>query len=343
MMTAQEALGAIEREALDRLCKVSTTAGLEAWLTEFLGRERGRVTQALKIIPTLPAEDRKPYGGAVNRLKVALEAAHAERERLLRAAETAARVESEALDVSMPSIGRPMGHAHVLSQVRDELVALFGSMGYGLAEGPEVEDAWHNFSALNTPDDHPARDPKDTFYLPDGRLLRTQTSSVQIRHMAAGRPPIRIIAPGRVYRRDAVTPRHYPMFHQLEGLHVDEGITFAHLKGVLQAFAEGVFGPGITQRLRPSFFPFTEPSAEMDVRCVLCEGTGCRVCSHTGWLEILGCGMVDPAVLGAVGIDSERYSGFAFGLGVERIAMLRHRIPDIRLLWENDARFLAQF
>ena len=343
MTTAQDTLGAIEQDALAALEVVPTLPGLEAWQTEFLGRERGRITQALKLIPTLAPEERKAYGASVNKVKVALEAALEGRRSVLRAAETTARVEAEALDVTMPAIGRPMGHAHVLGQVRDELVALFARMGYALAEGPEVEDVWHNFSALNTPDDHPARDPQDTFYLPDGRLLRTQTSSVQIRHMAAGRPPFRIIAPGRVYRRDAVTPRHYPMFHQLEGLHVDEGVTFAHLKGVLQAFATGVFGGGTTIRLRPSFFPFTEPSAEMDVRCVFCNGEGCRVCSHTGWLEILGCGMVDPAVLEAVGVDSERYSGFAFGLGIERIAMLRHRIPDIRLLWENDARFLSQF
>ncbi|MEB3300080.1 MAG: phenylalanine--tRNA ligase subunit alpha [Candidatus Sericytochromatia bacterium] len=343
MTTAQEALGSLEHEALLALDGVEVSVGLEAWQTEFLGRERGRVTQALKAIPSLLPEERKPYGAAVNRIKVKLEEALELRRFQLRARETAARIASEALDVSMPPVGRPAGHAHVLGKVRDDLVALFRGLGYTLAEGPEVEDAWHNFSALNTPEDHPARDPRDTFYLPDGLLLRTQTSSVQIRHMKAHRPPIRIIAPGRVYRRDAVTPRHFPMFHQLEGLHVDEGISFAHLKGVLQAFADGVFGPGTVMRLRPSFFPFTEPSAEMDVRCVFCGGEGCRICSQTGWLEILGCGMVDPAVLESVHIDAERYSGFAFGLGIERIAMLRHRIPDIRLLWENDPRFLSQF
>jgi phenylalanyl-tRNA synthetase alpha chain len=228
-------------------------------------------------------------------------------------------------------------------QVMDELVEIFAQMGFEVAEGPDIEDDWHNFTALNTPADHPARDMQDTFYLPDGKLLRTQTSSVQIRAMEQRQPPLRLIMPGRVYRRDEITKRHYPIFHQLEGLMVEEGTNMGHLKGLLTALAQGLFGPERTTRFRPSYFPFTEPSVEMDVDCPFCVGKGCGTCSYSGWIELGGAGMVHPNVLRSVNYDPEKVTGLAFGMGIDRVALIRYGINDIRLLWENDYRFLKQF
>lgn len=252
------------------------------------------------------------------------------------------RLARERIDVTLPGRGLRQGGLHPISRTLERLEQLFVGMGFDVADGPEVEDDYHNFEALNIPAHHPSRAMHDTFYFDARRLLRTHTSPVQIRHMERHRPPLRIIAPGRVYRCDSDVT-HTPMFHQIEGLMVDERVTFADLKGVLQGFLERFFEQALRLRLRPSYFPFTEPSAEVDISCVMCGGKGCRVCKSTGWLEVLGCGMVHPAVLGHVKIDSERYTGFAFGLGVERLAMLRYGVNDIRLFYENDLRFLQQF
>ncbi len=273
-----------------------------------------------------------------------MDAAIAAREIEIRGVERAAALAAGAVDVTLPAAGSGLGTIHPISRTMAEICDILGGMGFEIAEGPEVEDDYHNFEALNIPSDHPARDMHDTFFVEGGRLLRTHTSPVQIRVMESRRPPVRIIAPGAVYRHDDDVT-HSPMFHQIEGLMVDRGITFAHLKGVLTEFLRRVFGRDLAVRLRPSFFPFTEPSAEVDVACVVCQqqSSTCRVCKGTGWLEILGAGMVDPAVFAAVGYDPEEFSGFAFGLGVERIAMLKYKIDDIRLFYSGDLRFLRQF
>ncbi|MBU6427577.1 MAG: phenylalanine--tRNA ligase subunit alpha [Cyanobacteria bacterium REEB65] len=333
----------LRERALGELGRCNTPAALEDWSIQYLGRERGELGRLLKTIPTLPPAERKPFGESLNALKRELEAAHGERLADVRRLAMHERLAAEQVDVTLPARGIEPGHMHLVYRARDEMVESFKLLGFAVADGPELEDDWHNFTALNTPEDHPSRDAQDTFYLQGGGVLRTQTSSVQIRWMESHKPPIRIVAPGRVYRHDAVTPRHYPLFHQIEGLLVDEGITFAHLKGTLAAFAHRTFGEHLKTRFRPSYFPFTEPSAEMDVSCIFCAGAGCRVCSHSGWIETGGCGMVDPTVLANVGIDPERYTGFAFGMGIDRTAMIQYQIPDIRLLWENDMRFLRQF
>ncbi len=342
-MTTPAVASDIRDRALAELDQAVTGAELEDWNIRYLGRERGELSRLLKSIPTLPPAERKPFGEAVNALKRELDAALGGRVETVRRLELERKLEQERVDVTLPGRGIGPAYEHLLVSIRDELVETFALLGFEVADGPELEDDWHNFTALNTPEDHPSRDAQDTFYLQGGGLLRTQTSSVQIRYMETHKPPIRIIVPGRVYRRDAITPRHYPIFHQLEGLLVDRNITFADLKGTLHAFAKRTFGEGADVRLRPSFFPFTEPSAEMDVRCVFCKGNGCRVCSYSGWIELGGCGMVDPNVFKNVGIDPEEYTGFAFGMGWDRTAMLKYEIPDIRLFWENDLRFLSQF
>jgi phenylalanyl-tRNA synthetase alpha chain len=342
-MSSPVATGDIRERALAELGAAATAAELEDWTVRYLGRDRGELSRLLKSIPTLPPAERKPFGEAVNALKKELEGALEVRLEEVRKADLLRKLETERVDVTLPGRGTPAGFEHLLVAARDEMIETFALLGFEVAEGPELEDDWHNFTALNTPEDHPARDAQDTFYLQGGGLLRTHTSSVQIRYMEQHKPPIRIIAPGRVYRRDAITPRHYPIFHQVEGLYVDRHVTFADLKGTLHAWAKRTFGEGADVRLRPSFFPFTEPSAELDVRCVFCKSNGCRICSYSGWIEMGGCGMVDPNVFKAVGIDPEEYSGFAFGMGIDRTAMLKYEIPDIRLYWENDLRFLAQF
>ncbi len=336
-------LDRLEKLEADGLASIAAADrdALEALRIAYLGKQ-GHVAQILRTLGQLPKEERKALGQGANRVKGRLAQAIAQRERSL-AAEALELELSERLDLSLPgALGSDQGVAHPLRRVQDEITGIFTRLGYQVASGPEVEDDWHNFSALNIPPDHPARDMQDTFYLEDGRLLRTHTSPVQIRSMLENSPPLRLIAPGAVYRCDADVT-HSPMFHQVEGLLVDRDISFAHLKGTLAHFAREMFGPQTQIRLRTSFFPFTEPSAEVDVSCIFCDGDGCRVCSDTGWLEILGCGMVDPNVLQAVDIDPTVYSGFAFGMGVERIAMLRYRVPDIRLFFDSRIDFLEQF
>ena len=341
-MTALASLEDLEVQALAALARIDQLSELEAWYHHHFSRERGELTLLMRRIPQIEASERKAFGQGVNRLKTRLEEAHSERLEALRDAAVNARLESERVDVSLPGVAMPRGRRHPLTATLDRIVDIFHGLGFDLAEGPEIEDDWHNFTALNTPADHPARDMQDTFYLDGGMLLRTHTSSVQIRLLESGKPPIRALMPGRVYRRDTVTSRHYPIFHQIEGLVVEPGVTMAHLKGTLTVAMQAIFGQDRQVRFRPSYFPFTEPSAEYDVQCI-CNGEGCRICSYTGWLEVGGCGMVDPSVFQAVGLDPDAHQGFAFGLGAERIAMLVHGIPDIRLLWENHERFLAQF
>jgi len=340
-------LAAIEREALARASSVSDLDGLEAVRVAVLGK-KGELTRVLRGLSQLPPDERPAIGSAANRVKAAIEEAIAERDRALRASERDARLAGPQLDVTLPPAGQPHGHIHPLSAMMEDICDVLCGMGFEIVEGPEVEDEYHNVEALNIQADHPARDMPDTLFVDGGWVLRTHTSPVQIRTMETRKPPLMIIAPGAVYRHDDDVT-HSPMFHQVEGLMVDRGVTFRHLKGVLTTFLRQIFGANLPVRFRASYFPFTEPSAEVDIGCVLCGGSGsstagaCRVCKRTGWLEILGCGMVHPAVFEAVGYDPEDFSGFAFGLGVERIAMLKNKIDDIRLLYGNDLRFLEQF
>jgi phenylalanyl-tRNA synthetase alpha chain len=324
-------------------------AELEAEEIAILGRKSGLLTAALKRVATLPVEERKRFGAAVNRLKVQFETAFAARREVLDAERKAGK--EAGIDLTMPGRQRWTGADHPVTRVVDEIVEIFRGIGFTVAVGPEVETEWYNFLALNFPPDHPAMDMHDTLYLdappaegePGGRLLlRTHTSPVQIRALMQSPPPVRVVIPGMVYRNDAFDPSHSPAFSQIEGLAVDEGISFVDLKATLIHFAHRFFAPTTKTRFRPSFFPFTEPSAEMDVECQLCHGGGCPACKGTGWMEILGCGMVHPAVLENCNLDSERYTGWAFGMGPHRIAMLRYGIPDIRLLLEGDMRFLEQ-
>ncbi len=307
----------------------------------FLGKQ-GSLTALLKNLGQLPKEERPAAGQLVNQAKSVLEQAIAERKAILETVQLNARLASERVDVTLPGRGQAMGGLHPVTQTLQRIESLFSFAGFQVEQGPEIEDDYHNFEALNIPSHHPARAMHDTFYIDQHRLLRTHTSPVQIRVMENQKPPLRIIAPGRVYRCDSDLT-HTPMFHQVEGFYVDESVTFADLKGTLSLFLRQFFERELRVRFRPSYFPFTEPSAEVDIECVICGGEGCRVCSHTGWLEVLGCGMIHPEVLRHVGIDGEQYSGYAFGMGVERLAMLRHGINDLRLFFENDMRFLEQF
>jgi phenylalanyl-tRNA synthetase alpha chain len=296
----------------------------------------------LRTLGTLPAAERPAVGAAANEVKRELETLLEGRLREVQAAERRRERAAARPDLTLPGRRPPRGAVHPLTRVSDEITAIFGGLGFSVAEGPEIETDWYNFEALNIPPDHPARDMQDTFYLPGSLLLRTHTSPVQVRVMQTQRPPVRIIVPGRVYRRDIVDMTHSPIFHQVEGLAVDRDVSMADLKGTLELFARQMFGARSRIRFRPSFFPFTEPSAEVDVVCFRCGGDGCRVCKQSGWLEILGSGMVHPTVLRNVGYDPEEVTGWAFGMGIERIAMLRYGIDDIRLFFENDVRFLRQ-
>ena len=337
-----EAVEARGRELESALAAIHDRAGWEALRVQWIGRKQGIIRSLLDDIKTVDPASRRAYGEAVNRLKETAERRFAELDATLLTAEREAARRAAAVDVTLP--GRPpaLGSIHPVTLVIREMEEIFAELGYSVAEGPEVETDYLNFEALNFPKDHPARDTQDTFFMENGLLLRTHTSPVQIRTMLARKPPIRVICPGRVFRNDNDL-RHSPMFHQVEGLAVAEGITVGHLKGTLLAFLRRLFAPDVEIRLRPSFFPFTEPSAEVDVTCQTCKGTGCEVCSGTGWMEILGCGMVDPRVLAGCGIDPDVYSGFAFGMGVDRVAMNRYGgIPNIRLLFENDERLLRQ-
>ncbi len=309
--------------------------------TKYLGR-KGVVSDFMKLLPTLPIEQRAAFGQQLNALKGEITNILEERIASL-PSEAAPKGKQELFDITLPGTQPFIGKKHPLTQTIDDIKEVFAGLGFDVAYGPEVELEYYNFDALNIPSDHPSRTDFDTFYIKNDVLLRSQTSTVQIRVMEKQKPPVRIIAPGRVYRPDTVDARHSFMFHQVEGLLVDEGVSFADLKGVLNQFIKTYFGQNVQMRLRPSFFPFTEPSAEVDISCSLCSGKGCSVCSYSGWVEILGAGMVDPNVFHAVHYDAEKYTGFAFGMGVERITMLKHGINDIRLFYENDMRFLAQF
>ena len=334
-------LGALTDEALARIAASDSLAALDELRVHWLGR-KGLLTEQLKGLAALKAAERPAAGALINaakaRIQEAIELRRAALERQLVERELA----QGAIDVTLPGRGEASGALHPVTRVRQRIEELFARAGYEVAEGPEVEDEFHNFEALNIPSDHPARAMHDTFYLEDGKLLRTHTSPVQIRAMLARKPPLALIAPGRVYRCDSDVS-HSPMFHQVEGLLVDTDVSFANLKAVLHQFMESLFERKLAMRLRPSYFPFTEPSAEVDISCVLCDGQGCRVCKQTGWLEVAGCGMVHPAVFRHCGIDPERYTGFAFGFGIERLAMLCYGVNDLRLFYDNDLRFLAQF
>ena len=309
---------------------------------EYLGK-KGDLTAVLRSMGSLSPEERPQIGQLANKVRAAIEAAIEAKKQHLKTSQLEHRLMSEKLDVTMPGERFEIGHRHPLTKIRRELEDIFLGLGFSIAEGPEVEYDYYNFQALNIPPNHPARDTQDTFYITDSVLLRSQTSPVQVRVMEKQKPPIRIISPGRVYRADDVDATHSPLFHQLEGLVVDRGITMGDLKGVLELFAKNTFGEGTRIRFRPHHFPFTEPSAEVDVSCFACGGKGCRLCKGEGWIEILGAGMVHPKVLSGCGIDPNEYSGFAFGFGIERIAMLKYHIDDMRLLYENDMRFLSQF
>lgn len=338
----EEKLKALREQALQELATLDTPKALEEFRVRVMGK-KGSLTGLLRGMGSLPAEKRPRVGQMVNELRGELETALSEREAVLQSALKEKRLAEEKLDVTMP--GRPvrLGGLHPLNVVLEDMIDIFQSMGFDVVDGPEVETDYYCFEALNLPKDHPARDMQDTFYLTEDLLLRSQTSSAQIRVMEQRKPPIRIICPGRVYRADEVDATHSPVFHQVEGLVVDKGITLCDLKGVLEQFAHEIYGPETKVKFRPSFFPFTEPSVEVDVSCSECGGKGCRVCKGSGWIEILGAGMVHPNVLSGCGIDPEVYSGFAFGIGLDRLTITRYKISDIRLLFENDLRFLEQF
>ena len=339
---AHPRVDAIFEEARGAALAARSASELEAVRVRFLGRQ-GILTQLLRSLGRLPAAERPLVGAAANEVKRELEALLEARLGQAREAERARARQQERPDLTLPGRRPPLGTIHPLSRVHDEIITVFAGLGFSVAEGPEIETDYYNFEALNIPSDHPARDMQDTFYLPGGLLLRTHTSPVQIRTMLGQRPPVRIVVPGRVHRRDIPDASHSPVFHQVEGLAVDRNVTMADLKGTLELFAREMFGPRSRIRFRPSFFPFTEPSAEVDVVCFLCRGDGCRVCKQSGWLEILGSGMVHPRVLENVGYDPEEVTGWAFGMGIERIAMLKYGVDDIRLFYENDLRFLQQF
>ncbi len=341
MTEPQQDLQALVDAARAEIAACSSIEDLETIRVRLLGK-KGEITEQLKSLGAMPADVRKSAGAKINEAKNALSTALDERRAVLEAQKLADQLASDAVDVTLPGRGQSTGGLHPVTRVRRRIEQIFRNAGFTIEDGPEIEDEWHNFEALNIPANHPARAMHDTFYFPDGRLLRTHTSPVQIRAMKDRKPPFRVIAPGRVYRCDS-DMTHTPMFHQVEGLVVDEGITFANLKAVLHGFMKSLFEKDVKMRLRPSYFPFTEPSAEVDISCVSCGGTGCRVCKNTGWVEVAGCGVVHPNVLRAVGVDPERYTGYAFGMGIDRLTMLRYNVNDIRLYFENDLRFLKQF
>ncbi|MFC1595670.1 phenylalanine--tRNA ligase subunit alpha [Candidatus Margulisiibacteriota bacterium] len=336
-------LNQLESTAVESLTTCQTLEDITILRTDFLGKS-GKLTSLLKEVGKLPKEERPQFGKLVNEVKARVGQQIDEYHQQLAQKEQSAKIMSETIDVTLPGKKTaPAGHKHPLVQTAKDIQDIFSRLGYKVAEGPDIESEYYNFESLNFPADHPARDMHDTFFVEGGYLLRTHTSPVQIRVMEKQKPPLKVLMPGRVYRNDETDASHSPVFHQVEGLVVDEGITFADLKGTLEYFIHCFFGKEKKVRFRPSFFPFTEPSAEVDVQCIMCKGKGCRVCKGSGWLEILGAGMVDPNVFGFVNVDTEKYSGFAFGMGVERIAMLRYGIDDIRLFYENDLRFLEQF
>ena len=334
-------LATLLRQALDEVTASTTLAALDEVRVRWLGK-KGAFTEQLKALGALPAADRPAVGARINEAKQQFEAAVESTREALAGAAVEAELAAGRIDVSLPGRGEARGGIHPVTRARLRIERIFRDSGFEVATGPEIEDDFHNFEALNIPADHPARAMHDTFYFPDGRLLRTHTSPVQIRELRKGRLPLAMIMPGRVYRVD-YDMTHSPMFHHVEGLVVDEGVNFANLKAVLQGFLRAFFEKDLRMRLRPSYFPFTEPSAEVDMSCVFCDGAGCRVCKHTGWLEIAGCGMVHPNVFAAAGVDAQRWTGYAFGMGIERLAMLRYGVSDLWLFYESDLRFLRQF
>lgn len=334
-------LRSLRQSFLEEVSAVSETAELHQLKIKYTGR-KGLVTAQLKALSLVSPAERPAFGKAVNELKDFVERTIEEKESSLKDIEKEKRLHAEKIDITLPGKSAKPGTFHPLNQVLEEIKDIFVSMGFGIEEGPEIELDYYNFEALNIPRHHPARDMQDTFYVSDDVVLRTHTSPVQVRVMEKKTPPLKIIAPGKVYRCDADIS-HTPMFHQVEGLMVDEGISFSDLKGVLELFIHSFFGKDTPVRFRPSYFPFTEPSAEVDIGCIFCAGKGCRVCKTTGWLEVMGCGMVNPKVFEMSGYASDAYTGFAFGMGVERLTMLKYSIDDIRLFYENDLRFLRQF
>jgi phenylalanyl-tRNA synthetase alpha chain len=331
----------IQQAALSQIAQAQDLQGLDAVRVAYLGK-KGEVTALLKQISSVAPEERKAFGASVNTVKEAIQAAIDARDKELTYSHLNNMLAKQAVDVTLPGRKLSQGGLHPVTRALDRATQIFASMGFSVASGPEIEDEFHNFEALNIPDNHPARAMHDTFYFENAKLLRSHTSPVQIRTMVQGQPPFRIISPGRVFRCESDLT-HVPMFHQIEGLLVDESASFAQLKWLLHEFVNRFFEKSLEVRFRPSFFPFTEPSAELDVSCVKCDGAGCRICKQTGWLEILGCGMVHPNVLKASGVDASKFQGFAFGMGIERLAMLRYGIDDLRSLYENDLRFLQQF
>jgi len=333
----KQEIDTLVQETLDRLARTNDAADLEQLRIEVLGR-KGEISRLFKNLAAIPAADRPELGRILNEARARLETGFEEVESQI----TTVSTQPTGLDISLPGRLPYLGHLHPITQVSVEITEIFQRLGFAVVEGPDVELDYYNFEALNIPKDHPARDMQDTFYVTENILLRTHTSPIQVRVMEKESPPVRIIAPGKAYRCDS-DMTHTPMFHQVEGLMVDKDVSFADLKGVLTTFVHQMFGPDVDLRFRPSFFPFTEPSAEVDIQCVMCRGQGCRVCSETGWLEILGSGMVDPEVFKMVGYDPEEITGYAFGMGIERIAMLKYGINDLRLFFDNDLRFLQQF
>ncbi len=338
----KEKLEEIREKAAAQIAQVQDLDGLNQIRVTILGK-KGELTGVLKSMRDVAPQDRPAVGKMVNETRASIESALEEARNRLAARALSARMKAETIDVTLPARSGKLGHSHPNTLALDEVKRIFVGMGYEVVEGPEVEYDYYNFEALNIPANHPAKDEQDTFYINDKILLRTQTSPVQVRQMERGKLPIRMIAPGRVYRADEVDATHSPCFHQIEGMVIDKGITFADLKGTLAEFARQLFGPDTKVKFRPHHFPFTEPSAECDVTCFKCHGKGCRMCKGEGWIEILGCGMIHPHVLEMSGIDPNEYSGFAFGIGLERIALLKDEIDDMRLLYENDIRFLNQF
>ena len=333
-----EQLQRIENEARDKVSSAQSVEELETLRVAYLGK-KGELTAILRDLKSLSVDEKREIGGRANRFKSQIESLIKEKKEDLVDTTSA----DPSFDYTLP--GRPsrQGHRHIINLVMDEVVEIFQRMGFEIAAGPDIELDYYNFEALNFPPDHPARDEQDTFYTEAGHVLRTHTSGVQIREFEKRTPPVKIIAPGRVFRNEAVDAGHYCVFHQVEGFYADKDVSFGDLKGVLEAFFYELFAEGIKLRFRPSFFPFTEPSAEVDIQCILCGGKGCSVCKHEGWLELLGCGMIDPEVFKAAKYDPEAVTGYAFGLGIERLALLKYRVNDIRLLYENDIRFIKQF
>ncbi len=338
----QETINTIRHGCLEDLKSATTTADVEAVKVKYLGR-KGPVQALMKELKSVSAEDRPQVGKDINDLRDALEAACSEALQRLYSAESGQRLASEVLDITLPGRRSYQGAKHIVNTVMDQLLDVMVGMGFSIQDGPEIETDYYNFEALNFAKDHPARDMQDTFYLAPEVLLRTHTSNIQVRVMESHKPPLRFVAPGRCYRNETVSSRHHVFFHQIEGVYIDKGVTFSNLMATIEEFLQGVFGPDVVTRFRPSYFPFVEPGLEVDMQCTLCGGSGCSMCKHSGWLELMGAGMIHPDVLRNGGIDPEEYSGYAWGLGVERIANLKYQVNDIRLYYENDVRFLEQF